>query len=255
MYVLGALAGLALLGPGAARAQQAAGPGGFGGGTNGASNGGTSGSGGPGTLGTEAPNDSAVAQGYIHSRTPVRGDSDHRLADGIRQLLVENRRAMEQAKQSVKASDPEQAKAAQKVVDARGIAEFNLLKGAQESGFELGEGEQAGFAAVGSMGSDSADLPSYATVNGTPSTAIADTSTNSSGSSSDASTGSSSSTSEPNVQNHASTASDLVRDARDSHRLQLASSLEEAKKALDDAANAMASVSSSSSNRTSSSAQ
>ncbi len=224
-HVLGALAGIALLGPAAALAQA-------GGGSGSAP---SSSSGGPGTLGTEVPNDSAVAQGYYHSRSRV-GEDDRQLEEGIRQLLLDNRTAMEQAKQAAASGDP----AAQEIVDAREIVEFNLLKGAQESGFDLGAGAEAGFAATGSMGADSSDLPSYATVE-SAAEATADASTDASSESmgsSEESMESSGSDAGLGVQDDASTADDLVQQARDANRHQLASLLEHAQKALDNAANA-----------------
>lgn len=234
VYVLGALAGLVIFGPGTAGAQ--AGP------PSTASNGGTSGSGGPGTLGTEVPNDSAVAQGYIHSRSQVQGD-DRQLADSVRQVLTDNRRAMEQAQAAATSDDATMADAGKQVADARAIVEFNLLKSAQESGFDLGDSVEGGYAATGSMGADSADLPSY----GVTDTVTAAADTSESTGTSEESSGSSDfgSTAQSDAQTHASTLGDLVDQARDANRLQLASSLEVAQKALENAANATSALSSS----------
>jgi hypothetical protein len=238
VYVLGALAGLVLFGPGTAGAQAASpatGP-----------NGPTSGSGGPGTLGTEAPIDSAVAQGYYHSRSSVDGDG-RQLAESIRQLITDNRRALQQAQASASSDDAAMADAAKQVADARSIAEFNLLKSAQESGFDLGDAVEGGFAAVGSMGVDSADLPSYGTNETATAAAEAAQSTGSSESSSSAESSDSSSlgsTAQSDAQSAASTIGDLVDQARDEHRYQLASSLEVAQRALDSAANASSALSS-----------
>jgi hypothetical protein len=238
VYVLGALAGMVLFGPGTAGAQAvspATGP-----------NGPTSGSGGPGTLGTEVPNDSAVAQGYYHSRSSVEGDG-RQLAESIRQLITDNRRALQQAQASANSDDAAIADAAKQVADARSIAEFNLLKSAQESGFDLGDAVEGGFAATGSMGADSADLPSYGTNETATAAAEASQSTGSESSGSAESSDSSSlgSTAQSDAQSHASTLGDLVDQARDENRLQLASSLEVAQRALDSAANASSALSSS----------
>ncbi|HYD43488.1 MAG TPA: hypothetical protein VEB43_21845 [Anaeromyxobacter sp.] len=236
MYALGVVAALALLAPGDAAGQAANGIGY-------SSTGPTAGSGGPGTLGTEVPNDSAVAQGYYHSRSNVEGDS-RQLGDSIRQLITENRRAMQQAQAAAQSGDAAMADAAKQVADARSIAEFNLLRSAQESGFELGDAVEGGFAATGSMGADSSDLPSY----GTTETATAAAETSQSTGSSEESSGASESlgsTAQSDAQTHASTLGDLVDQAREENRLQLASSLEVAQKALDSAANASSALSSS----------
>jgi len=239
LVVMGALAALAWLGPGTAGAQVGTTANGLGGG------GGTggSGSGGPGTLGTEVPNDSAVAQGYYHSRSRVQ-DDDQQLADTVRQLLTDNRTAMQQAQAAAKSDDVTMADAGKQVADARAIAEFNLLKSAQESGFELGDAVEGGFAATGSMGADSSDLPSYGVTD--TATAAVDTS-ESTGTTAESSGSAESfgSTAQSDAQTHASTLGDLVDQARDANRLQLASSLETAQKALDAAANATSALTSS----------
>ncbi len=225
VYVLGALAGLVLFGPGTAGAQTAAG-----------TNAPTHGSGGPGTLGTEVPNDSAVAQGYYHSRSRVEGDG-RQLAESIRQLITDNRRALQQAQADANSGDSTMAAAAKQVADARSIAEFNLLKGAQESGFELGEAVEGGYAATASMGEDSSDLPSYGTNETATAAAEASQSTGSTEESSGTaeSSGSSESlgsTAQSDAQTHASTLGDLVDQARGENRHQLASSLQVAQRAL-----------------------
>ncbi len=231
-WVLAGLAGL-VLGPATAGAQQ----------TSAGTNAPTHGSGGPGTLGTEVPNDSAVAQGYYHSRSSV--DESGQLAESIRQLITENRRAMQQAQADANSDDANVAGAAKQVADARSIAEFNLLKGAQESGFELGDAVEGGYAATGSMGEDSSDLPSYGTNETATAAAEASPSTGSSEAESDTAdaTGSSESAGST-AQSDASTLGDLVEQARDENRHQLASSLQVAQRALDSAATASGAMSS-----------
>lgn len=244
MFVLVGVAGLVVLGPGSAWAQAAApAPGSPGGGNA---------SGGPGTLGTEVPIDSAVAEGYVHARSRVRGESDRQLVDGIRQLLSENRRAMEQAQRATSSSDPTIADAAKEVADARSIAEFNLLRAAQESGFDLGEQAEGGFAATGSMG-ESADLPSYGISGDTVASAPASSETGTSADTSTSPEESFGSTASSDMDQHSTAVGDLLRDARDANRLQLASSLEIAQKALNNASRAMAALPSSTGSSTPSS--
>jgi hypothetical protein len=92
------------------------------------------------------------------------------------------------------------------------------------------------------MGADSADLPSYATVeSGEAATAdaSAEASSESMGSSED-SMESSGSEAGLGVQEDASTADELVQQARDANRLQLASLLEHAQKALENVEGATA---------------
>ena len=158
----------------------------------------------PGTLGGEVPIDSRNADLAYHSQLRVSGPTDQRIEENLQKLHADNRAAVEMAARSTQAASQDAKAFAQEFATKRMSDDQNLVAVAQSSGFAVaGPGfatETSSLGGTGSAGGGSA------------------------GSLTDVHAA---------AQQASQTAGELEKDLRKAHRYELASVVEQEKKAID----------------------